>query len=344
MQSESKPFGARAISSFSRRFQLSLLKLTCIYVGILAIILFLSSGILYSYFSSRLEYRYREVRPHLPEYMLLVPRPPLQEELQKDLVYSLLLVNGLLLLVAGAASYFLAHITLEPLKEAFERQRQFLGDASHELRTPLSVLRMDLENELADSSAAGKTKERANSNLEEVERMSKLVEDLLILSRLDEDHTTSTKHTTVDVLAMVRHTAERLEPLAHRNKVTFALPEETAPITITTHEDLLLRSLTNVVKNAIIYNKIGGKVTLSVQQTQRAVQIVIADTGIGISKDDLSKIFDRFYRVDKSRSRASGGSGLGLSIVKTSLDKIGGSINIQSELGKGTIIIITLPR
>ncbi len=344
MQSASKLFGAKATGSFNRRFHLSLVKLTGIYVTLLAIILFLSSSVLYSFFSSRLDHRFRGMRDTPQEFVLSI-HPPSQEEVQQDLIYSLILVNGILLVVAGAASYLLAKITLEPLNESYQRQRQFLGDASHELRTPLSILRMDLETESRDTTAHPKTKERALSNLEEVERMSHLVEDLLVLSRMDEDHTKPHMLVPIELGAFAIDIFDRLKPLADKQGVTLIADKSLTEqeIHIYSHEDLLNRVLTNIIKNAIIYNVPSGSVFLIVGKDAKEAHITITDTGIGIPKEELHHIFERFYRVDKSRSRQSGGSGLGLAIVKSSVDRLGGTIEITSRPGKGTAVTLHLP-
>lgn len=345
MQNVSRLFGAKATGSFNRRFHLSLVKLTCIYVILLAIILFLSSSVLYSFFSSRLDHRFRSMREIPQELTISYIHPPSQEEVQQDLIYSLILVNGILLVVAGAASYFLAKMTLEPLNESYERQRQFLGDASHELRTPLSILRMDLETEAQDTNAHPKTKERAISNLEEVARMSHLVEDLLVLSRMDEDHTKPQKFTPVILGTLITSIIDRLNPLAQKQSITLIAEDSvTGPeVRIYSHEDILNRILTNLIKNAIVYNVPQGTVSVALAKDSREARITITDTGIGIATEELDNIFERFYRVDKSRSRQSGGSGLGLAIVKSSVNKLGGKLTIASELGKGTTITVHLP-
>ncbi len=344
MQNASKLFGAKATGSFNRRFQLSLVKLTLIYVALLAIILFLSSSVLYSFFSNRLDHRFRSMKATPPEFVLSI-HPPSQEEVQQDLIYSLILVNGLLLVVAGAASYLLAQITLEPLNESYQRQRQFLGDASHELRTPLSILRMDLETEARDATSLPKTKERARSNLEEVERMSHLVEDLLVLSRMDEDHTKPHTLVPIELGAFTNNILARLQPLADKQTVTL-IPDPSLTekeVQIHSHEDLLSRVLTNIIKNAIVYNVPNGTVSVALKKDAKEAAIIITDTGIGIPKEELHHIFERFYRVDKSRSRQSGGSGLGLAIVKSSVDRLGGTIDITSEPGKGTAVTLRIP-
>lgn len=346
MPNELKLFGAKATASFSSRFKFSLWKLTAMYVAILAVILFLSSSILYSAFSSQLGHRFGTVRPIPDEFIMIITPPPSREDVEADLIKSLLVVNGFLLLTAGIASYWLAKLTLRPINDAYERQRKFLGDASHELRTPLAILRTDLENELANNSVKGLTRERAQSNLEEVERMSRLVSDLLMLSNSDENGLVMRKNfTMVNLSALIKTTADRLQSLAKEHSVSlnFTLAAGN-PITIFSDEDLLLHAITNVVKNGILYNKPNGSVTITLAESGNFVIIDIADTGIGISSEDLSKIFDRFYRSDKSRSRQTGGSGLGLSIVRSSIEQVGGTVVINSELEKGTTVTLRLPR
>jgi len=357
MQNELKQSGARGIGLFSRHHDLSLFKLTAAYAGILAIILLISSSITYSIFSARIGHRFERMRPPVvinsPGGTTVVTQADFgimlrAQDVRNDLINTLLLVNLQLLVLAIVASYFLAKFTLRPLKETYERQQRFLGDASHELRTPLAILHADLENELAGIKGKDSS-ERAKSHLEEVKRMSSLVTDLLTLSRLDEaaESINTKKHlSSVNINDLVGKTTERLKQLAEKNDVnlTFRRPLTNEEIIITSNEEQIALALTNIIRNAILYNKKNGNVVVSVTNDARTVTINVTDTGIGISEGDLRMIFDRFYRVSKSRSRLSGGSGLGLSIVKSSIESLGGSVEIISELEKGTEVIINLPR
>jgi signal transduction histidine kinase len=352
MQNVFKRFGAKATDSFSRRFQLTIWRLTAVYLVVLALILFISSSVTYSAFSNRLEHRFYNYRPPAntsyimfqriltPEEFRVLPNPA---DVRQDLILSLIFVNGVLLIGAGALSYYLAQITLDPIRAAYERQRRFLSDASHELRTPLTIMKTDLENLLADQALAEKPREGARSNLEEVERMSRIVNDLLLLSRIDENGEQHRNLAKVDLGQTIEAVADRLKPLADQHGVSIDFVRPTPQLELLTDTNLLQNALVNVIKNAIIYNKAQGLVKINLAAGAGKYKITVADTGIGISQTDLARIFDRFYRAEPSRSRETGGSGLGLSIVQAAVKNLGGTIDIESEPDRGTTVSIALP-
>jgi signal transduction histidine kinase len=308
----------------------------------------MSSGVLYSAFSARLEKRFHprveilEIQFRPIETANTFPSP---DDVREDLVNLLLLVNGFLLLIAGALSYKLAEWTLAPLKKTFERERRFLGDASHELRTPISILKMDMENELMNSRLSDTQKKKVLSNLEEVNRMGGLVNDLLTVSRLADDGAALTRVLRpLNVSELIRKTVSRLDLMAKEQNVTMSTSLPEADSTLKTDEALLDAAITNCVKNAITYNKPNGTVKITLIPGDSECTIMIADTGIGMTKPDSEKIFERFFRIDRSRSRKTGGSGLGLSIVKSAVKELGGRVTLTSEPNIGTTIAIVLPR
>lgn len=347
MQNASKPFGEKDIGLLSGRFEQARVRLTFIYVAILAVMLFSSSGSIYSAFSHLLQRRFAKfsigpVPVRVVQENALSPRA---QDVLIDLKTSLLFVNGILLVVAGGCSYWLAGLTLKPIQAAYERQKRFLSDASHELRTPLAILRTDLENESA-ATRDTQTQKRTASHLEEVARMSKLVHDLLTLSRLDEEEEkTSERRIPVSLAENIRASVERLKSTAEKHGVEIrideSLPED---IRIDGDTELLVSALTNVLKNAIAYSERGGEVRIALETVGSLANIRITDNGIGIPAKDLERIFDRFYRADGSRSRQTGGSGLGLAIVRSIIERFGGSASIASEEGRGTTVTLTLPR
>lgn len=344
MRNVLKRSGAKDTDSFSHQFRRSRLILTVIYVAILAAILFSSATITRSIFSQRLNERfhsYQDVSGTRSEYM---PAPPNAEDVRGDLLQVTVTVNGLLLLVAGGLSYLLAGITLRPIQSAYNRQRQFLSDASHELRTPLAILQTNLENERAASKTPA-TQKAIESHLEEVARMGHLVGDLLTLSRLSDEKKSGQKMLPVDLASTVRTSVDRLQSTAKRHGVALALSEDGLRkiLVLSPSEDVLMEAMTNVIHNAIVYNKEGGSVDVSVGIQGKSATVQVEDTGVGIDAGEIKKVFDRFYRSEKSRSRQTGGSGLGLSIVQSIMHAIGGSIVITSEAGSGTVALLTFP-
>ncbi len=340
-----KQSGAKATNSFKKRFDNSLIRMTCFYGATLIVILFISGTVTYSEFSSRIGHRFLGFPPILLVKQTLMNQPT-AEDVRQDLVQSLIFVNGILLLLACIFSYWLARRTLQPIKDAYERQRRFLGDASHELRTPLSILHIELENELA-TTIKSTDREGIESKLEEVKRMTKLVNDLLTLSRLDEDRFEYKQNLkTVDLSVSISNITKRLQPLAESNNLKLIAVSPTESIKATLDEELLSHAVTNFILNAILYNKPEGSVTVSVNldpKNKGYFVIEVTDTGIGMAPEDLKNIFERFYRADKSRSRRTGGSGLGLSIAQSAIGYMNGTLSIESELHKGTKVLIKLP-
>jgi len=324
------------------------------YVVILAAILFVSSSVIYVNFSDRLQHRFESVDEQMQQVpffsngfysyngtQVALPKP---EDVQSDLINALILVNSILLIGAGVLSYWLAGITLMPIQEAYERQRRFLGDASHELRTPLAILQTELENELDTPHLPKASKDRAESHLEEVQKMGSLVGDLLTLSRFDDSATVPLEMYEVDITTLIKGALERLQPIAAKHTVSLHFEQaDEKMLFMRTNKEQFLQALNNVIKNAILYNKENGTVTISHSMDSSSLQVKVSDTGMGIPKEDLAKIFDRFYRTDKSRSRQTGGSGLGLSIVQSSMHKLSGTVDILSAVGKGTVVTLIFP-
>jgi len=343
MQNALKPFGAKATDLFNQQFNRSRLTLTALYVIILAVILFVSGNATHFLFSQRLDDRFFQVEILVDTQPGRRQPPPDVATVNADLMEVTLTVNGVLLLIAGVLSYWLAGLTLRPIQTAYNKQRQFLSDVSHELRTPLAILQTNVENE----QEAAKTQEAkliTESYLEEIKRMSRLVNDLLTLSRLG-DQKTIVENEIIDVTSLLKESVMRLKPLAEKQGVTLlsSLEETQEVLVAVPNKDLLMQAITNVILNAILYNKEQGQVEIKTTREDLVWNICVQDTGVGIAQEHLSKVFDRFYRADKSRSRRTGGSGLGLSITQSILHACGGFITLASELGKGTTVVMTLP-
>ena len=339
-------FAEKVIGLRNNQFQLTRLRLTAIYAVLLFTVLLISGLITHSVFSSRLEHRVSfRGRPFLPPPQILQIDREARDQVRQELITSMILVNGTLFIGAVGLSYILAGLTLRPIKEAYERQRRFLSDASHELRTPLAILQTELENELDNTKASNGEKENSQSHLEEVQRMSTIVKDLLLISRLDGEDQLSTPKEIVDLKEIITVAVKRLQQYAakHKIKIISSPLTRTTPLTVTANREHLLQAITNIIKNGIDYNQPEGKVTISLKPNKNSVDITVSDTGIGIAEAEIPKLFDRFYRVDQSRSRQMGGSGLGLSIVQSVILELNGTVHISSHLGKGTTVTLTFP-
>ncbi|HBK35162.1 TPA: hypothetical protein DDZ01_04185 [Candidatus Uhrbacteria bacterium] len=174
--------------------------------------------------------------------------------------------------------------------------------------------------------------------------MTEIVNNLLKLSQLSEDGEKNIQKELIDLSSLIIKTTERLKGLAEKNEVKiFFKNDSKEKITLLGNEFFLIQALTNLIKNAIIYNVTGGRITIHLKKKKNKALINILDTGIGIHSKDLAHVFDRFYRVDKSRSRQTGGSGLGLPIVLSVIKVHKGTIEIQSEPNKGTSVTVSLP-
>lgn len=226
--------------------------------------------------------------------------------------------------------------TLERLETLFRTQQRFLADVSHELRTPLTTIRgnVDLMRRMgvADDSFL-------NDIQAELERMTRLVNDLLLLARADVGGLPIERR-PVALDTLLLDVFRQLSMLDRPVDITL---EEVDQVSVLGDADRLKQLILNLADNAVKYTIDGGSVRLGLSKTRHDAHIKIADTGIGIPESDLPHIFDRFYRVDKARTRAHGGSGLGLSIVKWIVDVHGGTIDVESEVGKGTTFRVTLP-
>ncbi|WP_346293699.1 two-component system sensor histidine kinase RppB [Sphaerothrix gracilis] len=254
-------------------------------------------------------------------------------------------------LIAGA-SWWLAGMALQPVRASYRKIQQFTADAAHELRTPLTATQATTESvmrlpEISDAEARETLQVINRQN----HRLTNLVSDLLLLSRLDA-HMPSVK-TPCCLQDVLSDLEEELAALAIANDVHLILDQPKEPeLVVVGNEEHLYQLVFNIVSNALQHTPAGGKVSIRLQQTVRKMfpegernqaVVTVEDTGVGIAPEDQTKIFDRFYRVEKARSRQSGGSGLGLSIALAIAQAHGGDIQVQSESGKGSMFTITLP-
>ncbi|HZU66757.1 MAG TPA: ATP-binding protein [Ktedonobacteraceae bacterium] len=228
---------------------------------------------------------------------------------------------------------------LARLQSTFELQKRFVADVAHELRTPLASLRTNLEvvagdpqANLEDFRAMIATQERALTRLE------CLVADLLILATAEQQSTGE----LITLASLLEEVVCDLEYIASMRQIELQLESDGEGV-VRGNGPLLARAFSNLIENAIYYNRPGGKVTISFNRKDRWAVVVVADTGIGIPFDKQSRIFDRFYRADSSRSRHKGGAGLGLSIVSAIVQHHGGRIQVESTPDVGSTFTILLP-
>lgn len=230
---------------------------------------------------------------------------------------------------------------LDRLEESFERLRRFTADASHDLRTPLAALRAVGEVGLQKSRSPADYQDTIGSMLEEVGRLTRLVENLLTLSRADQRQIQPAL-SVFSLNEVVREAANVIEVLAEEKGQTFTMRLEDA-VAVRGDRVLLRQAILNVLHNAVKYSPVQGSVSVWLSHTRDRAQVRISDDGPGIAREHHERIFDRFYRVDVSRTGEGGGAGLGLSIAKWALELQGGSIAVE-ENATGSTFCLELPR
>ncbi|QCJ41036.1 GHKL domain-containing protein [Bacillus sp. S3] len=253
-------------------------------------------------------------------------------------------VLGILFIgIALIISVKMSERAMIPISSAFKRQREFVGDASHELRTPLSVLlsSIDAMEMTIELEKGGMIAKLLTNMRQEVKRMTHLVTDLLTLARSD-SNTIELRTEVFDYRPLAEKALESVQPLAAAKQIKLGLSSPSSLQVAADHERLS-QLLYILLDNAIKYTQSGGEVKLGLSKKGNDLYIVVQDTGIGIKKEDLGKIFERFYRVDKSRSRQAGGHGLGLSIAKWIIDTHKGTIKVTSAVGKGSTFEVRVP-
>lgn len=294
----------------------------------------------------------------------------------------LLLVGGISIITSGFVSYWLARVSLRPiekiqettasigatrlhhrlpihnshdelgrlsltinamierLQRAFDEIRRFTADASHELRTPITVIRTEAEVAISEPASRNGQEQIFASIVEECDRMGRLTEQLLTLAR--QDANSPSERTAVNLSVLLSSVVDTLAPLAESKSIPLHT-DIAANLWVRGEEQRLRQVFVNLIENAIKYSKSEGMIRVSATLVAEEVETVIEDEGIGIPVEHLPRIFERFYRVDKARSRDMGGTGLGLSIAEQIVSAHHGTITANSQLNVGSTFIVRLP-
>ena len=231
--------------------------------------------------------------------------------------------------------------TLARLESAVGEMRQFSSALAHELRTPLTALRGEIELALLRSQTDSERRTSATSQIEEIDKLTRLINQLLTLARAESGQI-PLAHESVDLSALAAEVTEQLEPVAHVKALQMQCVADQR-VTVTGDHGWLERCLLNLLDNAIKYTPPGGRVSVRVSRDGDHARVEVCDTGVGMSPDVVQHIFERFYRVDPARSSAVEGSGLGLSLVKWIVDRHEGRIQVRSGPGNGSTFAIWLP-
>jgi heavy metal sensor kinase len=253
-------------------------------------------------------------------------------------LYERLPVEGVSLELDQLAAAF--NVTFARLEESFERLKRFTADVSHELRTPLTALRAVGEVALRGNHDAAGYREVIGSMLEEVDRLTRLADELLTLARADAGEAKLHRE-PLDLGRLAREVAAHVSVLAEEKEQ--ALEVEAAPIVADADRTVLRQALVNLVVNAVKYAPPRTRIRIVAGRRGDAAFLEVSDEGPGIAPEHCERLFERFYRVDKSRSRELGGTGLGLALVKWSAEAHGGRVELDSDVGRGSTFRIVLP-
>jgi signal transduction histidine kinase len=230
----------------------------------------------------------------------------------------------------------------ERMDDAVLSQKRFLADASHEMRSPLTIMKGDIEIALRRERENEEYKRVLESNLEEIDRLEFLVKDLMFLARTDASELVLNV-SPVELCAVLDEVCSKLIPMAMQKNISLDFDTSCPEIAVVDADpDRLIQLFVNIIENALRYTPGGGRVKVDLKRIADVYKVVVTDTGMGIPEAELERIFDRFYRVDKARARASGGTGLGLCICKWIVDAHKGEISIKSKEGIGTEVTVML--
>lgn len=252
------------------------------------------------------------------------------------------LVSGMIisLVISGGAGIWLTRRAMKPAVASYQRLQQFTADAAHELRSPLMAVKTNANTALkyADGMRSGDLK-KFKSISSATEQIITLTEDLLMLARADNYRYTTEQ---IDLALLLEQIAARYQPQIDAKSLRLEIDLQ-PDLLVRGHVSNLDRVFVNLLENALHYTSLGGKISILAARTDRQIEIIIIDTGVGIATADLDLIFDRFWRGDRARTRWEGGSGLGLAIARSIVEQHHGSLTAQSKLGEGSTFIVRLP-
>jgi signal transduction histidine kinase len=331
-------------------FTSATLKLTAWYLLILVTICLIFSFIIFelstSEISSRLERL--QIRVEGSERTVTLPGPLTltdvrvnqTEEARASIFVGLVYMNLAVVSLGGIGSFILARRTLRPIEEAHEAQSRFTSDASHELRTPLAVMKSEIQVALRDDAMKGTDyRELMSSTLEEVDKLTQLSHSLLQLSRLDYGEIRRTDR--IDLVATIKRSAQSLK--IPKARLSYEVPPQ--PIYVDGDQTTISDLLSILLDNAVKYSPEDSPISVSVSSNGRHCKISVANEGAGISKAELPRIFDRFYRTEKSRSSSqTPGYGLGLPLAKRIVQLHDGTLSAASNPGGRTVFTVQLPQ
>ncbi len=323
------------INSKPNNFKAAVIRLTVYYSIGVFIILTIFSLLVYGLFVESISEEVREDEQEIEREEIF------HSEAKENLFNILLISDAILIFISIFISYFLSKKTLEPLENAYQKQKRFVADAAHELRTPLAVMKAGGEVVSQKERSLEEYQKFVLESTEEVDRLIKLSNDLLFLA--NNENNTKDVFSSISFSEIISNQCESILPYAKLKNVKFE-SEISEGININGKKDDVVRLVLNLLKNAVDYNKVGGTVFVSLYKKGNKAIFSVKDSGIGISGKNLPFIFERFYKADSSRTQnISSGSGLGLAIVNDIVIKHGGSINVSSVVDEGTEFKVEIP-
>lgn len=267
--------------------------------------------------------------------------PVIVGEIAQIRTQSLFGIISIIVLITILFGYIIARITLSPVRNTLAAQKQFIGNIAHELRTPLSIIKTNTEVALLETAVAPGMKTTLESTVEELDRLSEIINNLLSLSTLVRPERID--FAAVDLSEIVSDAAQKFSQLAQRGGHQITL-KKSSDCLVWGNPIGLQQVTSNLLKNALSYTPRGGHVRMTAESApDGSVDLIVQDSGIGIARKDLFRIFEPFYRADPSRVRGAHGSGLGLAIVSELVKMHNGKITVRSAVGRGTTVTVRFP-
>lgn len=329
-------------------FHSARIKLTLWYIIISMVVSILFSITLFSFFhrelernGARFELRVQRMRDLSPDFQPEFPPPSIDfEASENNIKLNLFVVNGIIFVIASLAGYFLAGRTLQPIEEMLEKQNRFIADASHELRTPLTALKTAIEVSLRDKNLnLQEAKNILHDNLEDIDQLELLSNNLLSITKLQSNIPLITE--IVSMKDAIKTAIKTINSLAQQKDISII--SKGTDSFVKADKNRLSDVLVIFLDNAIKYSPTHTTINIHSKFSNNKALITIHDEGIGIDKNDITHIFERFYRASKSRSKDMRGNGLGLSIAKEIVELYRGTIRVESKRNKGTTFTLEFP-
>ena len=327
-------------------------RLTMTYLAVIMIMSIAFSYVIYSLNVARLDQRIGPLPGRSYRSEIFVNGSPvlvkdinnfLQRHLESEkseLALQIILLNVLVFIGGVAVSYLLARKSLEPIEEIMSSKDRFISDASHELRTPLTGLLLSNQVALRNSKLSLKEARKViEDNVIDIKRLQGLANGLLDMMQ----HRQPLQKSKISYNDAIHSARQNVENMAQDKNII--INNNTSNFSFISDLQILVQILTIILENAVKYSNSNSEIIISAKRLKSQIKISVQDYGVGISKKDISYIFDRFYRSDKSRSsQNTGGHGLGLSIARQQIERLGGSISVKSSSGKGSTFTLSLPQ